>query len=166
MVAGDGVPWLTHRAVGVHPDEHGRHRGRAAVEVEPEVADVGAAGRIDDHVVAVERRERREVREGDERTVPDPQHAPVPHRDDEEVPVRVPAEARRPLGHLDDRAHRAVRIDREHPGVVHVAEDEATLVPPGSLREPEALDEDGRGVGACGGHGAQSRTHRDVRLRR
>ena len=81
-------------AVGVDPHERGRLRLAAAHQVEAEVARVGAALAVDDHVVEVAGGELGDVGVlGDGAVGGAAQHAPVLHRDDEQVAVGQPAEA-------------------------------------------------------------------------
>ena len=81
-----------------------------AVEVEAEVADVGAAEGVDDHVVAVERGDARQVGVLDEARRLEAQEPLVEHRDDEQPAVGQPAEAGGlPIRQFDDRSHGAGR---------------------------------------------------------
>ena len=79
-----------------------RRGGHGGVEVEAEVADVGAALGVDHHVVAVERGEPAQLGVGGERAVGlPPQEPAVGHGDHEQAPVGQPPQARRLPGHLD-----------------------------------------------------------------
>ncbi len=93
----DGV----RATIGFDRDQHGFARLLTGVDVETEVADVRASDAVDDHVVALRRRDRRQVGVQDERAVGlEAQHTPIAHRHDEHAPVGQPSEARWLLGHL------------------------------------------------------------------
>ena len=82
-------PWRGRRAC------RPRRAGRARVEVEPEVADVGAAAGVDHHVVAVERGDAAEVGVHDQSVVLEAQHPAIEHRHDQQRPS---GSQPRPLG--------------------------------------------------------------------
>ena len=81
-------------AVGVDADQRGRRRVGAGHQVEAEVADVGAAGGVDDHVVEVPAAVLADVGVLGDGAVRRPAQDPVvAHRDDEQRAVRHPARA-------------------------------------------------------------------------
>ena len=76
----------------------------------------------------------------DERAVGlEPDDAPVVHRHDEHPAVGQPADAGRPPLDDADLLDLPVEIDRQDLLRPHVGEDQAPVMPPGSLGEPEPL---------------------------
>jgi hypothetical protein len=107
------------------------------VEIEAEVAGVGAAFRVDDHVVGKKRRHGAQIGVNRYRAVGRAlQHPALRHRDDQEGAVRRPAEARRRIiveRELDaDVAGERDRLDRPR---VEIAEPEPPVPPARGLAE-------------------------------
>jgi hypothetical protein len=131
QVVGDGL----RGAVGVDAG-HGRPGDRVAGhEVEAEVADVGAAPVVDDHVVEVLGDEPRQVGVLDQRPVVlAAQDAVVTHRDDEHPPVGEEAEAGGLPGDLRHHLVAAAGLDRDDPLGVEVRDPQPALVPARALQ--------------------------------
>ena len=106
------------------------------MQIEAEVAHIGPAGRIDDHVVAMKGGEGRQVRVLEQTAVRLPaQQAPVLHGHHEQAAVRQPAEPRGFVLDVHDALELAVRRQGADPAVVHVREPEAPVVPARALAE-------------------------------
>ncbi len=111
-----------------------------ALQVEAEVADVGAAGAIHHHVVAVERRQLPQIGVQRQRAVRlEPQHAAIQHRDDQQAAVGKPAESGRLLRNLDDSFQPGVFGNREHGVLVEIREPQAAVVPARPFAEPQTV---------------------------
>src|SRR5262249_57103454 len=104
-----------------------------------------------DHVVAPARRERGEVGVEREPAVALEAHeAPRAWHDDEQAPVREPAEARGAVGDVADRLRAAgLRIDADDAVVAHVGAVEESLAPARALEEGESIG--GEALGAPAG---------------
>ena len=138
----EAVRRLAHLAV--LGDERERRRAHPAVgeDVRAEVADVGAAPRVDDHVVAVPRRHRRQVGDLLQPAGRDVAHQlAVRHRDDEQRPVGRPAEAGGPVPHLDDRLGVPAGVDGHHLVAPHVGEPQLAVAPARPLAEAQAAEQ-------------------------
>jgi hypothetical protein len=111
------------------------------MQIEPEVADVGTALCIDDHVVAVEGCDVAQFGMDDQPVVVEAQHSAIGHRHHEQRAIGQPSEAARLPGHLDLALDVAVEIEGLDRQVVHVAEPQGAVVPPGSFAEAETCGE-------------------------
>ena len=139
----------SHAAVGAHPERlAGPSVGAEVLDPSAHVADVRGAVGAHDHVVERAPRRRRQV--GLDRDLAvglDPEEALGLHGDDQEATVGQPAQTGRLVVlDADDRRRIAIEGGGDHPVVVHVAEPEPTVVPPGSFTEDEVV-EDGTDVG-------------------
>jgi hypothetical protein len=124
--------------VGLHAHEHRRAWRFAPPEVEAEVADERSAVCRDHHVVGVPVAQAGQIRVDAELAGVEAEHAPVIHRDDEQRPVREPAEARRHRLDADDLLHAAFVVDGEDVPPEEVREPPAAVVPARALEEPAA----------------------------
>ena len=138
------------RSVGARPGRDGRSGGRrtrrpaplveGAVEVEPEVADVGAARGVDDHVVAVEIRDAAQLgMDADIAAGRTAQQPPLGHRHDQQRTVRHPAKPGRPIVDFEFRPYISGERHRFHRVSKKVAEPQAPLTPPRRLAEIDAV---------------------------
>jgi len=128
---------------------HERHRRRlrllARVEVETEIADVGPAARVHDHVVGVEGEHGREVRVQRETAVRlAAQQLALPNRHHEETPVGQPAEARRLVVEGQHRLVPTVSVERQHATGMHVGDPQLAVVPARILGEAQAGEQQAR----------------------
>ena len=125
-------------AVGAGEREHARRGRRTRQQVVAEVADVGVAARVDDHVVALARGDRAQIGEHvllDRRRR---RARPAPsHRHDEQVTVRRPPQTTGLALDLGDGAQRAVGGDRQHPTGALLGEEQLAGMPPRALRKGE-----------------------------
>ena len=129
-------------AVGVDAHERRGRRVAAAHEVEAEVAGVGAPLAVDDHVVEVPARERRDVGVlGDRAVGRAPQHAPVLHGHDQQVAVGQPPEARGLALDLEHGLLAAVGVVGEDRAAVEVRGPPAAVVPARALEVGAALEQ-------------------------
>ena len=128
-------------AVRVDPDEIGRDWWRAAVEIEPEVADVGPAVGIDHHVVTVPRRQLGQIGNLGESPVREAEQLSIVHRDDEQTAFRIPTESRRSVLDRDDLGQHTGRSQREDPSRMLVREEQLAVVPARSFRKPKPFNQ-------------------------
>jgi len=113
----------------------------AAVPVEAEVADVGAAAGVHHHVVAGAGGDRREIGVKPGLAALRAQEAAIEHGDYEQGPVGQPAEAGRPLRDLQDGLDAALRGHREDALGVEVGEPQAAVVPARPFGEGQPVEE-------------------------
>ena len=127
-------------AVGHDEDQRRRLQRGLGKQVEAEMADIGAAFRVDPHIVAMKARQRAQVGMGDECAVRLlPQHALVEHRDDEHPPVGQPAQAGGLARHLCDGVQRARgQVEAMHAPGIEVGQPERAVMPARRLRERQA----------------------------
>ena len=129
-------------AVGSDQREIGFTEVGAGVEVEPEVADVGVAGGVDDHVVAQAAGDAGQVGVLDERPAVVAEELLVLHRHDEEPSVGQPAQTGRLV--VQTGVHRASFAVRGH-GVDGVLEEVAVpqraVVPTRPFAEVDATNQ-------------------------
>jgi len=111
-------------------------RGELVMQIEAEIADIGATGRVDDHVVAMEGRNAAEIGVDAHPPVRGPaQHAATRHGDDQHRAVGHPAEARRRIVHFEFHADVSFRRHRFDGVGEKVAEPEAAVPPARTLAE-------------------------------
>ncbi len=121
------------------------------VEIESEIADVGAPLGVHHHVVPVEGGGRFEVSVFDELAICfETQHGTRLAGHHQKASVRHPADPRRLTGDLELDPDRPCLVGRLHGAVVEVDEPQPTVVPAWALAEVEAVYErlghPGRGV--------------------
>src|SRR5471030_3461788 len=109
--------------------------------VEAEIADIGAALGVDDHVVAGTGGDRFQFRLDGELAAREAHQAPVGHAHDQHGAVGPPAEAGRTARNLDDDLGLAALVGRADLVDVEVGIPELALVPARALAEAEAVDE-------------------------
>ena len=129
-------------AVGIDADDACVPRRRVVVPVVAEIADVGPARGVHHHVIAQAGRESREIGMEMQRLAVEPQHAPVQHRDDEQLPLQGPAEAGGALRDLDDRLGVPGEIDGRDAMGVEVGEPELAVAPPRRLGKLQSVEQD------------------------
>ena len=130
------VATIVATAVGAGEGEHTRRRRRTGQQVVAEIADVGVAAPVDDHVVALARGDRAQI--GEQVLLPvavDAHDAAPSHRHDEQVIVGRPPQTTGLALDLGDGARRAVGGDREHAAGALLGEEQLAGMPPWALRK-------------------------------
>ena len=128
-------------AVRVDAGQHGGARLLAGMAIEAEIADIGAALRVDHHVVAEPCREGAEFRLDRELAVGKAHQPSVGHAHDQHRAVGPPAQPGRPARHLDDRLGLAGFVDGADLVDVEVREIEPVVPPARALAEGKAVEQ-------------------------
>ena len=138
----DHHPGLT---VGLDADEAGAGGLGTGVDVEAEVADVGPAVVVDDHVVAVEGGQLGEVGDVVHAVGVESHELALDHGDELQAPVGEPAQPGDDVVALQDDLGLAVGGHGVDPAVVHVREPQPAVVPPRAFGEDQAVEQRSEG---------------------
>ena len=165
--ADEAIAGLLHASVRLHLRDRGGARRFALVEIETDVADIGAALRVHHHVVAVARVQCAQFGPRRECAVAPPVEPALVHRDHEHVAVRQPADSRGAAGNLEGLEDVSGGCEAPHETLVLVREPQGSGVPARALRKREAACEGAwRGAHAFSSLHTRGGSRRAVRCRR
>ena len=118
-----------------------QHRLRE--QVKTKVADVGAPFCIDHHVVAMKSGKCTQVRHFNEPSRIKSHQLSIDHRNDEQSPIRQPAESRRLVRHFDHDMRTTIAINAHHLMREKIREPKFAVVPTWGLGESKVFDQAG-----------------------
>lgn len=138
-----------HRSIGIDSQQASRPRYLTRVEVEAEVADVGATHCIDEQVVTRTCGVRRQIRKLEQATLAKGQQAPLVHGNQHERFIQIPGKPARTAGNSDFLAQVAIGGDAKDTAVKKVGEPKPVGMPSGRFGKAKSGNERRQRRDAC-----------------